>query len=142
MAVKVWHLGYRGLSVDQVVHAVERAGAILMDIRFSAGKPGDPWWARGVRDRLGDRFVENRALGNRAYKSGGLELADARGGIGALLAWMEHRPVVLMCACERLDGCHRRSVLDILKQRGAVTEEEIGDFRTQLAPGGGLFGAA
>lgn len=115
--------GYSGRSPRSLLATAEQLGATVIDIRY---RPQSmiPGFARPDLQRLlGLRYVHLPALGNANYRGGPIEIADMRGGVNAVLDHLAERPAILLCGCRELEGCHRKTVSDALKERGASVDE-------------------
>lgn len=125
MTTQIYTIGYGNHAPDAVDHLAHKLGAVLVDIRFSAwGKPGYKKFE--LQRTFGDRYLHVQALGNAAYKAGGMQIADYATG-KALLAQLD-RPAILMCACGSPVGCHRTVVGAMLRADGfTVTELSLSD---------------
>ena len=120
MTNRIYTIGYGSRPPHEVFAILDDLGAILVDIRFSAwGKPG--WKLFELQRALGARYLHVKALGNAAYKTGGMEIANYEQG-KAVLAGLD-RPAVLLCACHRPEGCHRTVVGDMLRRDGFTVTE-------------------
>lgn len=120
MTKTIYTIGYGSRAPEDVFAILGSLGAILVDIRFSAwGKPG--WKLFELQRALGARYMHVKALGNAAYKTGGMEIANYEQG-KAILESLD-RPAVLLCACHRPDGCHRTVVADMLRRDGFTVTE-------------------
>lgn len=120
MTTEIYTVGYGSSKPERIIELMDQHGAVLVDIRFSAwGKPGYKKFEL-VR-LLGERYTHLPALGNAAYKTGGMQIADYTAG-KTLLATLG-QPAILMCACADPDGCHRTVVGAMLSADGFnVTE--------------------
>lgn len=120
MTTQIYTVGYGRMAPDKIREMAIDLGAVVVDIRFSAwGKPGYKKFEL-VR-LLGEQYTHLPALGNAAYKTGGMRLADYDAG-KAFLAELG-RPAILMCACADPDGCHRTVVGALLAADGFEVNE-------------------
>lgn len=124
--MKLLTFGYTGTQVAALAAALDSVpGALLVDVRLSPYSRATEWCAPALRLRFGARYMHLRQFGNLNYKQPGpVELADAAGGVRALLASIrplltdgEPPTVVLMCACRDALDCHRSTVAAILQER-------------------------
>lgn len=120
MTTQIYTVGYGRMAPDKIREMAIDLGAVVVDIRFSAwGKPGYKKFEL-VR-LLGEQYTHLPALGNAAYKTGGMQIADYDRGKAFLTSL--GRPAILMCACADPDGCHRTLVGALLAADGFnVTE--------------------
>lgn len=128
MTKTVYLTGYQGIKPEVLAATMETLGADLFDIRFNPYSPNPLWQKAGFQKRLGDRYRHVKALGNSAYKTGGVELVDFDAGKQAIEENV--RPVILMCACADAHTCHRSTVAEMLREHGYETIE----LRTQATP--------
>lgn len=130
MTTQIYTVGYGRLAPGEIHEMTLDLGAILVDIRFSAwGKPG---YKKFELVRLfGDRYTHLPALGNAAYKTGGMQIADYAAGRAFLSTLVQ--PAILMCACADPDGCHRTVVGALLAAAG-FNVAELNQPTTPAAP--------
>lgn len=121
MTDQIYTIGYTGRKPDQLKALAEQLDATVYDIRFSP-RSRAPHWNRGrLEAMLGDRYMHIGELGNRNYKAGPIEIADLDAGLARI---QDHpRPVILMCACKDLAGCHRSVISKHLQALGLEVEE-------------------
>ena len=103
---------------------------LLIDIRLSPWSQRACWRRPALEGLLGGRYRHLPMLGNRNFRSGGpVEIVNLGRGLDVLSRHLDAspRPLVLLCACARLEGCHRRSVAEALWARGVRTEELPGE---------------
>jgi len=58
--VTLYTLGYTGWAVDDVVAALDRLNAVLVDVRISPRSRNPAYSGKRLRERLGDRYVHVR----------------------------------------------------------------------------------
>ncbi len=109
MAVEVITIGYGGKKPDKFFAELEALNPdIVVDVRenpFNAFL--GVYTQRGLMNRLGDRYVWIRELGNKTRELPPT-LVDEEEGFRKLYALMEkHRRVVLLCAEKDETHCHR-----------------------------------
>ena len=123
---RLYTLGYIGWTVEALTHTVLALEAVLADIRYSPRSRVPHWNQSRLARLLGQQYRHVKALGNRNYKGGDIELVDLPGGlrqIEALLA--DYKAVVLMCACCELGTCHRRVVADACRDALGLETSEL-----------------
>lgn len=85
---------------------------ILVDVRM---QPHTRQWGKEELVRtLGSLYVHVPELGNVNYRGGPIQLLDPGVGVARVLSMMDSQEVVLMCACEDYDRCHRKVVVQEL----------------------------
>ncbi len=120
MTTQIYTTGYGNDAPERIHQLVRDLDAVLVDIRYSPwGKPGYKQYE--LRRALGDRYLHVQALGNAAYKTGGMQIADYPTG-RAVLTQLE-RPAILLCACHSPAGCHRTVVGAMLAADGFTVTE-------------------
>jgi uncharacterized protein (DUF488 family) len=72
---------------------------------------------------LKDRYRHVPALGNRNYQNDDapIQIHNLEIGLRLIESWDAN--VVLLCACEKPENCHRRVVRAALERRGLPVEE-------------------
>jgi uncharacterized protein (DUF488 family) len=117
----VYTIGYGSMTPAKLNGIAQALGAAVVDIRFRAASQRTEWNYSAMKRFFGDRYVHLPTLGNKAYKTGGMEIADyARGK--AAIEQME-QPVILLCACYAPGGCHRTVVGELLRRDGYTVTE-------------------
>jgi uncharacterized protein (DUF488 family) len=122
--MKIFTTGYTGKAVEQLPALLDFYEAILADIRFVAHSRHLQWTKNYLTLMLKSRYRHVPALGNRNYKTGdAIQIHNLKLGIRLLESWQTN--VILMCACENLENCHRRIVARELEMRGYKVKEII-----------------
>jgi uncharacterized protein (DUF488 family) len=124
---QIYTTGYLGWTQDQLFAAVQGMNALLVDIRYSPQSRYPAWRVAALQQALSGDYVHLKALGNAAYKTGGMVIADYPAGLKFIAETVIERPLVLLCACPHPDRCHRTVVGEMLRNDGfAVAELERG----------------
>jgi hypothetical protein len=115
--------GYTGKAVEQLPALLDFNDAILADIRFAPVSRHLQWTRNYLSLMLKDRYRHVAALGNRNYKThgGAIQIHNLEIGIRLIQSWETN--VILMCACQDLENCHRRLVKAELERRGCDVQE-------------------
>ena len=114
--------GYRGKEVAELPALLDFHQAVLADIRFAPVSRHLEWRRDYLKLLLKNRYRHVSQLGNRNYKTGGaIQIHNLEIGIRLIESWNEN--VILMCACENLENCHRRVVKNELERRGHEVQE-------------------
>lgn len=118
--------GYTGKRVEQLPALLDYYDAVLADIRFAPHSRHLRWTKNYLSLMLKDRYRHVSALGNRNYKTddaaaAAIQIHNLEVGIRLIQSW--ERNVILLCACERLENCHRRIIKNALETRGCEVEE-------------------
>ena len=119
--MKFFTTGYTGKAVEQLPALLDFHEAVLTDIRFAPVSRHLEWRKDYLKLLLKNRYRHVSQLGNRLYRSGGIQIHNLEIGIRLIESWEIN--VVLMCACENLENCHRRVVKNELERRGYEIEE-------------------
>lgn len=117
---KLLPCGYRNNAA-----LIERMMAIhnnclIVDARYKPS--GNPAWTRAVLEqRYGDRYQWwGEYLGNVNYRSHGaaFKLVNEEPALQQLQGYLEQGwHVILLCACEQHDQCHRSLITHLLSER-------------------------
>ncbi len=130
--MKFFTTGYRGKDIGELSGLLDFHEAVLADIRFAPVSRHLEWRKDYLKLLLKDRYRHVSQLGNRNYKTGGaIQIHNLEIGIRLIESWETN--VVLMCACENLENCHRRVVKNELDRRGAEVRE-ITDWNIAQPP--------
>ena len=121
MTQRVYTLGYSGRKPAEILQIAEELDATVFDVRFSPRSRVPHWSRKRLTEFLGDRYRHVRALGNRNYRGGPIELEDFPAGLE--LIQDSERPVILMCACKDPAICHRSTIADMLRGVGLEVAE-------------------
>ncbi len=119
--MKFFTTGYTGKAVEQLSALLDFHKAVLADIRFAPHSPHLEWRKNYLQILLKNRYRHVSQLGNRLYQTGGIQIHNLEIGIRLIESWETN--VILLCACEDLENCHRRVVKTELEKKGyEVTE--------------------
>lgn len=120
-------VGYRGRSFSAFADLLAEHGVgALIDVRHAAETRKKTFAKSTLRTKLperGIRYEHIKALGNRNYRGGPIQIVDLDAGIAEVERVLaEHRTVALMCACPVVDDCHRALVAATLHERAPELE--------------------
>jgi hypothetical protein len=115
--------GYTGKRVEQLPALLDYYDAILADIRFAPVSRHLQWTKNYLSLMLKERYRHVAALGNRNYKTpgGAIQIHNLEIGLRLIESWETN--VILLCACENAENCHRRVVRSELAKRGHEVQE-------------------
>ncbi len=113
--------GYTDKNVKDLPNLLENLDAVLVDIRFSPNSRQIVWTKNYLSLLLKKRYSHIPQLGNRAFKEGKIQIQNLELGI-RLITSLEYN-AVLLCACKKLNECHRFVVRTELQKRGFEVEE-------------------
>ncbi len=124
---KIFTTGYTGKDIGDLKPLLEVLDAMLIDVRFSPFSRIMHWRKVYLKALLGEKYRHIANLGNRTYLEEKITIQNLNLGIETVL----HLPfnVVLMCACEKPENCHRRLIIAELDNRKVATEE-ISNWKT------------
>lgn len=108
MTKQVYVTGYSGKSPDDLLSMITKVGGTIFDIRFSARSRNPQWALSNLQSFFGDRYRHVKALGNRNYKGGDIELVNYE--LGRQLIDESPFTVILLCVCRQPNECHRSDV--------------------------------
>lgn len=124
---KIFTTGYTGKAIGDLKPLLETLDAMLIDIRFVPSSRIMHWQKVYLKALLGEKYRHILNLGNRTYKEDKITIQNLNLGIETVLNLPFN--VVLMCACEKIENCHRRLIVEELHKR-EVAAEEILNWKT------------
>jgi uncharacterized protein (DUF488 family) len=127
---KIFTTGYTGKDINDLKPMLEALDAMLIDIRFAPFSQVFHWRKVYLKALVGDRYRHIANLGNRTYKENKITIQNLELGINTILNLPSN--VVLMCACEKMENCHRRLIVEELHKKGTETFE-INNWKTRDA---------
>lgn len=124
---KIFTTGYTGKDINDLKPMLADLDAMLIDIRFAPYSQVMHWRKVYLKALLGEKYRHIPNLGNRTFKENKISIQNLKLGIETIL----HLPsnVVLMCACEKMENCHRRIIAEELRQT-EVESKEIANWKT------------
>ena len=125
---KIYMTGYTGKDVNDLKPLLETLDAMLIDIRFSPYSRIFHWRKVYLKSLLGDRYRHIANLGNRTYKEDKITIQNLELGIQTILNLPTD--IVLMCACEKTENCHRRVIVEKLNEHKIKTIQ-INDWKSR-----------
>lgn len=130
MINRIYTTGYTGRDINDLKPLVERLDAKLVDIRFSPYSQVMVWRQVYLKALLGGRYLHILNLGNRSYQEKDkITIQNLRLGIETLLSLNANS--ILFCACENLENCHRRVIVQELRKSG-IESVEIHDWKLKM----------
>jgi hypothetical protein len=118
----VYGFGYQGVDFDAFVRKVKTLGATVIDTRLRPVSRTHIWNRKRLAAALGDAYEWVQDLGNLNYKGGPIELQDLEQGLHAARRRLALGPIVLLCVCRDVSGCHRNVILQRLAGEGHPVE--------------------
>lgn len=118
---KIYTTGYTGKDVNDLKPLLETLDAMLIDIRFSPYSRIFHWRKIYLKALLGERYRHIANLGNRTYKEDKITIQNLELGIKTILNLPSD--IVLVCVCEKTKNCHRRIIVEKLKEQEIETIE-------------------
>lgn len=116
----IYTAGYTGLTPALLLDAAKRLDAVLVDVRISPRSRHPMWNGAALAKEWGERYAHIKALGNKNYKGDygeGIMLLDSDAGVKQIAPLLEKRSVILLCACEHWETCHRRDAAEVVGER-------------------------
>ena len=128
----VFTFGYRSKHPAELERWTERLGARVVDIRFEPMSSEQRWTKSRLRERLGERYLHVKALGNRHYRSGRIALVAPRIGAEEVRrrVYDEGDRAILLCACTSVEHCHRVKAAEWVADQ---TEGHVTEIETQFS---------
>ncbi len=123
---QVWTIGYR--SAEDRMHLAQlfdpaneqSACRLLVDIRYRPASPFQPVWSRKqLQEQYRHQYRYVHELGNQQYArpEAPISLVDEAAGLACLVYWLQAGwDLILLCACEHVDTCHRTLVAQRLAE--------------------------
>lgn len=121
MSQKIYTTGYTGKDINDLKPMIESLDAILIDIRFAPFSRVMHWRKIYLKSLLGKRYRHIANLGNRTYKEEKITIQNLKLGVETIISLPFN--LVLMCACEKAENCHRRFIVEELAKREIETED-------------------
>jgi uncharacterized protein (DUF488 family) len=117
----IYTTGYTDKNVAHLLPLLENLDAVLVDIRFSPHSRNIVWTKNYLSLLLKNRYQHIPQLGNRTFKEGKIQIQNLE--LGIRLVTSLESTTVLLCACKKLNECHRFVVMTELLKRGLEVEE-------------------
>lgn len=127
--MKVIPFGYSAPNATQTLDVLmaQDSRAILVDIRYSTVSRNKPAWSHdALQAKYGNRYLWIKDLGNVNYFQHGMpiKIANAERGIPRLVTGLERGYTLIpLCTCANYDTCHRRVVVEMLREK--VSDIEV-----------------
>ncbi len=118
---KIFTTGYTGKDINELKPMLSSLEAILVDIRFAPFSQVLHWRQMYLKILLGKKYLHAPNLGNRTYKEDKITIQNLKLGVETVLSLEVN--VVLMCACEKVENCHRRVIIEEFRKREIETIE-------------------
>lgn len=122
----LYDAGYNEIRDPKLLEAAaEKLDAIIFDARFSPFSKNPAWSGHNLEKAIGDRYSHVKSLGNKNYKGGPIDFVDLDAGLKALAFVLEHKSVILLCACPNRLTCHRKSIADEFEKRTGIASTPL-----------------
>ena len=123
----LYTLGYHEPdAASRLSHLMSDPKTLLIDIRYRARAPWSRTWTKkALKATYGERYLHLRYLGNVNYQDPQLpiHLLNPGKGIPQCVDLLEAGfSLVLLCACQDYERCHRKTVYEILKFARVTSE--------------------
>ncbi len=117
----IYTTGYTGKDINDLKPMLSALDAALVDVRFAPTSQILHWRQMYLKVLLGRKYLHIPNLGNRTYKENKITIQNLKLGVETVLNL--EIDVVLMCACEKPENCHRRIIIEELHKRNIETIE-------------------
>lgn len=114
----LWTFGYGTVKDYTALHELLDPLGVdrIVDIRLNPSSGLSMWsWPRDGLTRAGFRYDWLRGLGNLRYRGDGVQIADPTDIRYVLAELRGGQDVALMCACGKVESCHRRVVAELIR---------------------------
>jgi len=118
MTATIITLGYTGAKPDHLATVARKHGLVVIDTRYSPRSRNPAWNGGALAKLLQTRYQHVMSFGNENYKNGGaIQIVDLPAGVRLIRPILERGiSVLLLCACEHVETCHRSVVANALSQ--------------------------
>jgi len=121
MTQKIFTTGYTAKDINDLRPLLDALDALLIDIRFAPYSQVLHWRQIYLKVLLGSKYLHIPNLGNRTFKEDKITIQNLRLGLETIFSL--NKNVLLMCACETVENCHRRVIIAELEKQGIETFE-------------------
>jgi uncharacterized protein (DUF488 family) len=132
--MQIYSTGYTGKDINDLKPMLSALDAVLVDVRFSTNSQVLHWRQTYLKLLLKHKYLHIPNLGNRTFKEDKITIQNLQLGVETLLKLDEN--AVIFCACEHVENCHRRYIIDELRKQNVEVEElktwKTRDSATQL----------
>lgn len=118
---RIFTTGYTGKDINDLKPMLTALDAMLIDIRFVPYSQVFHWRKVYLKSLIGEKYRHIANLGNRTYKENKITIQNLNLGLETILHFPSN--IVLMCACEKTENCHRRLIVEELEKQEIETEE-------------------
>jgi uncharacterized protein (DUF488 family) len=119
--MQIYSTGYTGKDINELKPMLSALDAVLVDVRFSPNSQVLHWRQMYLKILLKHRYLHVPNLGNRTYKEDKITIQNLRLGVEILVKADEN--AVLFCACEKVQNCHRRYIIEALNKQNIEVKE-------------------
>lgn len=101
--------------------------AYLIDIRYKAWSWKPEWRKEALEQEFKQRYRHWPSLGNINYNNDGpIKIVDPERGVVAIVkALGQGCSLILLCACQQYEQCHRRTVVELVQQQLPEVEVKL-----------------
>jgi uncharacterized protein (DUF488 family) len=133
--MQIYSTGYTGKDINDLKPLISALDAVLVDVRFSPTSQVLHWRQNYLKVLLKRKYLHIPNLGNRTFKEDKITIQNLQLGVETLLKLDEN--AVLFCACDVVENCHRRYIIEALHKQNVEVEElktwNTRDSATQLS---------
>jgi uncharacterized protein (DUF488 family) len=118
---RIYITSFQGREVTDLPDLLNTLDAILVDVRFAPERTPLKWSKEYLKLLLKNKYLHIPNLGNRSSKEGRIAIQNLRLGIKVITELQVN--ILLMCRCAIEEDCHRKKIIEKLKEQGSdVTE--------------------
>jgi uncharacterized protein (DUF488 family) len=128
--MRIYSTGYTGKDINDLKPMLSALDAVLVDVRFSPTSRVLHWRQIYLKILLKHKYLHIPNLGNRTFKEDKITIQNLQLGVETLLKLDEN--AVLFCACDKIQNCHRRYIIEALNKQN-IEVEELQTWKTQAS---------
>ena len=118
---KIYTAGYRNFSFYEFRDLVVQSNFFIVDVRY---RPWSriPFWTKDHLSISFTKYAHIPEFGNRYYNSKDkIEVVDLVTGFEKIDYFMGNEPILLLCACEDYEACHRKIVAEYISEKTGLS---------------------
>jgi uncharacterized protein (DUF488 family) len=119
--MQIYSTGYTGKDINDLKPLISALDAVLVDVRFSPTSQVLHWRQNYLKVLLKRKYLHIPNLGNRTFKEDKITIQNLQLGVETLLKLGEN--AVIFCACDNVENCHRRLIIEELRKQNVEVEE-------------------
>ncbi len=119
--MQIYSTGYTGKDINDLKPLISALDAVLVDVRFSPASQVLHWRQNYLKVLLKHKYLHIPNLGNRTFKENKITIQNLQLGVETLLKLDKN--AVIFCACDNVENCHRRLIIEELQKQNVAVEE-------------------